>query len=191
MNDNLRAALKLLVRDYYITAVGGKLQVSNKLFRVLETIDPSELSEVPSVVQAEPGKIVREVIRVSSKSKLPIPKAGQSFPLVDFIKECGIPRTANKSDGTSYMVCKYSKEAEQEFLKIIAAEYQRDILVAATKLYYKSTNYPETISNYIIRGTWVTHYQDMESNLIKGTAEKHIKDTVIKTQSTGGFSDDR
>ncbi len=106
--------------------------------------------------------------------------------LIKFIIDCEVPHKIKAADGKSYWANKYSKEAEKELVKIINIQgYKLDILVAATKLYYKSAGFCEAITNYIVRGTWLTHYNEMAKQLNAGTVEKHIQ-TNLNDQVSGG-----
>ena len=140
-------------------------------------------------IEAKPPPYTKSLTVLDPITKSVIPTPGQQSQLVAFIMECQIPQKIHSADGSSYWANKYSKEAEKELQKLLNQGYQYDILVAATKLYYKSGDFCEAISNYLVRGTWLTHYLEMEKQLKAGTVEKHIKDNI---QVTGGtpLSDD-
>ncbi len=173
--------MRLLTSEHYIIFMDGEPQLTNKFTREFEQMKPQELYEVP---KTEPEatllpeviiqEVKREVIPLHSKSKKVILTPGVQQPLAEFILACNVPQKIKMDNGNSFWANKYSKEADLELRNIIANGYQLDILIAATKLYYKSGACCEAVSNYIIRGTWLTHYLALEKSLEEGTVESHI-----------------
>lgn len=185
-------ALKLLVSNYYIIFQDGKPVITEKFTRELAEVKAPDLYTNMRDVMAP----VKDSYKVTGTELTPLPKStkkmvlaepGKSMPFQEFILQSEVPGKVYMQGGGFYWANKYSKEAELEFLKILAKGYQLDILLAATKLYYKSGGSVEAITNYITRGTWVTHYTEMEKNLQAGTTDTYIKDT-LKEETTGKTS---
>ncbi|CAM6001129.1 unnamed protein product [Sphagnum balticum] len=133
----------------------------------------------------------RSLQLVNPKSKSVIPAAGESSVLIKFIIDCEVPQKIKTADGQTYWANKYSKEAEVELRKILLDGYNLDILTTATKLYYKSGGFCEAITNYICRGTWLTHYNEMKKQLDAGTVQKHIQSNLNDQVSGGALYNDR
>lgn len=192
MNESFKQAVEILVSNHYVIPIDGKLVVTNKFERELAEIDYTTLFKPPEALP-DITKAVREVLKVDPKSKLPIVGPGQPDPLIQFIIDCEVPHKAKGGDGKSYWVNKYHKDAAKELDKILNMGYKRDILVAATRLYYKAGGMVEAVSNYIIRGTWRIHYLDMEKALGAGESEvkKHISSNLADNVQRKDMYDDR
>lgn len=190
MNENLKQAVEILVSNYYLTSIDGQLVITNKFERELAQIKPEDLFKSPEVPSELP-KVTRELLKVNPKTKQVVLSAGQQSPLVKFIMDCEVPTKVKGGDGKFYYASKYSKDAEKELQVILNNGHQYDILVSATRLYYKAGGMVEAISNYICRGTWLTHYLEMEKALRGGTAEKHIKTNLADTAQRKDMYDDR
>lgn len=188
-NPKLIEALRLLVSEYYIVLIDGIPTITGKLERELLTVIPTELYEVPKIepeASLLPEVIIkevkREVIPLHSKSKQVILTPGVQQPLAEFIMVCGVPQKIKMDNGNSFWANKYSKEADLELRKILAEGYQLDILVAATKLYYKTGSCCKAVSNYILHGDWLTGYMEMEKSLATGTTHEHITETLNNSE---------
>ena len=180
MEKPLKEAIELLIASGYLVIDGERLTFTDKILE-LDT----------GVLENKAPAYTKQLIKLHPKTKSVIPAAGQQSALIKFIIDCQVPQKIKTSNGSSYWANKYSKEAEVELQKILGQGYQLDILTAATKLYYKSSDYCENITNYIRNGTWLTHYQEMEKHLNAGTTEKHIKSTIVEQSSGGSLSHDR
>ncbi len=141
---------------------------------------------------ATPPAYTKSITLLNSKDKSVIPSPGEQSMLIKFIIDCEVPHKIKAADGKSYWANKYSKEAEKELAKIILQQgYKLDILTAATKLYYKSAGFCEAITNYIVRGTWLTQYMEMEKQLKAGTVEKHIQTNLDDQKGGSPIYDER
>jgi len=173
MLETITEAIGLLIEKGYV--IPHKDHVFAFTDKVYE-LDPTSITNTPP-------RYTKSVALVDPTTRLPIPRPGEQSLLTKFITECDIPQRMKNSTGGFYWVCKYSKDAEKELLKVLNQGYQYDILVASTKLYYQSGGFCETISNYLNRGTWITHYEEMRKQLEAGTVDKHIQNTI---QEKGG-----
>lgn len=191
-NETLVKAVKLLLSEYYIIVVDGIPEITSKLKRELAELKPFEVYEDPITVTPNPVDIipepVRAVIPLRSSDKTVILTPGVQQPLVEFIAACEVPAKIRMDNGSFFWANKYNKQAEQELRKILSDGYQLDILVGATKLYYKSGGTCEAVSNYILRGSWLTHYLELEKSLNAGTTEAYIKDNLdTKTEGKPSY----
>lgn len=110
-----------------------------------------------------------------------------SYNFKKFILDAEVPEKLPLSNGSFYWVNRYSEKANKAFQKLMKrSEMNYDILVVATRLYYKSGGARVMIANYILEGTWESFYDAMVINLEKGTAEKHIKKSL--QEGDEGFS---
>jgi hypothetical protein len=178
--QNVKEAVETLIASGYAVIHQDKVTLTEKILEL----------DTGALINAPP-RYTKSISLVDSKSKSVIPSAGESSLLIQFIMDCDVPQKIKTADGKTYWANKYSKEAEIELRKILLQGYQLDILKAATKLYYKSGGFCEAITNYITRGTWLTHYNEMSEQLQKGTAEKHIRDNLNDQVAGGTLSDDR
>lgn len=169
LQTNVKEAIELLiVSGYLLIDPDGHFQLTTKWF---ELDSDGILAKAPTT---------REIIRLDGLTKNAIPNPGEQSLLIKFIIDCEVPQKIKAADGKSYWASKYNKEAEKELAKLMAQGYQMDILVAATKLYYKGAGFCEAISNFICRGTWLTHYNEMAGKLAAGAASTHkyIQETL-------------
>lgn len=180
MQKTVKAAIETLI-------AGGYAVIENE--RVVLTDKTLELDT--AALDAKPPPYTKSVTLLDPGTKSVIPKAGEQAALIKFIIECKVPQKIKAADGKNYWANKYSKEAEKELKKILLDGYQYDILVAATTLYYASGGFCEAISNYLVRGTWLTHYMEMQEQLNAGTVNKHIRDNLNDQVGGGAMYDDR
>lgn len=193
-DEKFKTALRLLAEDYYIVAVDGKLAITTKFQRKLNETLPSELYGVKALeCEGEPNiQVVKESDIhpiVKSTKKMVISKPGDSIEFIDFIVACEVPQKVHLSGGGFFRANQYNKGADLEFQKILAKGYQLDILIGATKLYYKSGGAVQAIHNYILQGTWVSQYIAMEESLKAGTVEKHIKTNLSNETGKSSYED--
>lgn len=185
VNHKLIEALRLLASEHYILSMDGEVQITNKFIREIEQVKPEDLVEVvktepeaPLPVEVIVREVKREVIPLHSKSKQVVLSPGAEQLLSEFILLCEVPQKIQMNNGGWFWANKFNKDAELELRNIKAAGYDMGILVLATKLYYKSDACCEAVSNYILRGTWLTHYEAMKKSLEEGTIEQHIVQTA-------------
>lgn len=178
----VKEAIETLIANGYAVIHEEILTLTEKILEV----DTAALTVRESTVEGR-----RNLQVLDSKTKSVLPSAGEKSLLIQFIIDCEVPQKVKAGDGKNYWANKYSKEAEIELSKILKQDYKLDILTAATKLYYKSGGFPEAITNYIVRGTWLTHYMEMEKQLKAGTVQKHIQTNINDQVSGGALSDDR
>lgn len=178
-DDPFKNALKLLVQSYHLVSVEGKLVITEKFHRELAEVSPTELYETMGnhILPVKDSYLVTGTLPKSTK-KMVLSSPGDKLLFAEFILRCEVPAKVYLQGGSFYWANKYSKEADLEFQKILAKGYRLDILMAATKLYYKAGGAMEAITNYITRGTWITHYNAMEENLKNGTIQEHIKASI-------------
>lgn len=178
---------ELLLKDYYILYMNGELVITNKLIR--EFASPLEKMEVrkeePKVGQIVAPTSLMSAAQAIQKSNIPEPD--MNSPMAKFILDAEIPGKAKTATGY-YWLNKYSKQAEKELIKILSQGYQYDILVASTKLYYKSGGFPKAITNYIVEGYWKGCYEDMKTSLDTGNVEQFIKKSLDNDIESNGFS---
>ena len=171
-----------LVRGGFIIYLDGQLVVTNKFFRAFA------IPLIPDPVQ-EVQEVPRETLKQKStqliKAQTPLTPA-ECFPspLKNFIMDCQVPAKIPTRDGF-FWANRYSTPAEKVLTKILQQGYQYDILVAATKLYYKAGGARKAISNYLIEGTWQSFYDDMATSLKDGTVHKHIDKSINKEDEDG------
>jgi hypothetical protein len=173
--ENLIAAGYIVIQEEQLFLTDKALEVDTKALTVRESTTAGR----------------RSLAMFDPKTKSVIPSVGEKSGLIQFIIDCEVPIKVKGPDGTNYWCGKYSKEAEAELKKILLQDYKLDILKAATKLYYKSGGLPEAITNYLVRGTWLTHYMEMEKQLKAGTVEKHIQTNLNDQVSGGALYNDR
>jgi hypothetical protein len=173
----VREAMEILIANGYAVIHEDIFTLTDKVLEV----DTKVLTVKESTVEGR-----RSLTLVNPKSKSVIPAVGESSVLINFIIECEVPQKIKTAEGGTYWANKYSKEAEIELKKILLGGYDLGILTAATKLYYKSGGFCEAITNYIIRGTWLTHYMEMKKQLEAGTVNQHIQSN-INDQVSGGI----
>lgn len=176
MLQTVKTAIEELIANGYAVIHKDTVTLTDKILEV----DTNTLAVKQSTVAGR-----RSLTMYNPKTKSVIPSAGEISTLIQFIMDCEIPSKIKTADGGTYWANKYSKEAEVELKKILLEGYDLGILTAATKLYYKSGGFCEAITNYIVRGTWLTHYNEMKKQLDAGTVNKHIQSN-LNDQVSGG-----
>lgn len=182
LQQTVKVAIEELIANGYAVIHEDTVTLTDKILEV----DTKTLAVKESTVEGR-----RSLTLVNSKSKSVIPAAGESSLLIKFIMDCEVPQKIKTAEGATYWANKYSKEAEVELKKILLGGYDLGILTAATKLYYKSGGFCEAITNYIVRGTWLTHYGEMKKQLDAGTVDKHIQTSLNDQVSGGALYNDR
>lgn len=166
-----------LFKNFYIVYLNGKLIVTNKFYRAFNTPPPPKETEVSiaKISTVKSLELMSPGLPSSVKSNLSLaePKI-ETSPMRKFISDAEVPGKQPTQTGY-YWLNKYGKEAELELIKILSSGYQYDILVASTKLYYKSGGYPKTVSNYLTEGLWKSGYEDLSISLENGNSEQYIK----------------
>lgn len=162
-----------LFKSHHILHFNRKLVITNKFFRDFSM-----------------EKMQQHIdMRRKEEKETHIEKAvpAVSFNFKKFILDAEIPEKLSLSNGSFYWANRYSEKANKAFQKLMKRpEMNYDILVVATRLYYKSGGARVTIANYILEGVWESFYDAMIINLEKGTAEKHIKKSL--QEGDEGFS---
>lgn len=187
-----RKLFEELAKRHLILYFNGHLVVTNKFLRLFKSPPLPETNTDRDTPITVPEKVAQrpltpeECFPVKQTPNLPAisEELTPVAPFLKFIKDCEVPEKVTTRTG-SYWANKYSKKAEQEFFKILKGGYQMDILIASTKLYYKSGGQPKAISNYILEGTWLSFYQDMQTSLQDGKVNEHINKNLDKTDEDG------
>jgi hypothetical protein len=96
---------------------------------------------------------------------------------MEFIKVCEVPTRTSNGRGGFYWINRFHKDAAKEFARMLSKDnVNLQVLIASTKLYYKTTKEcANTIANYIVLGIWRTGYQAMIDSMEKGTIAEDIK----------------
>jgi len=169
-----RKLFEELASGHYILYYEGKLVVTNKFLRDFGTPPPAEVpKQQTSVPTAVPKGIVLPSVIPTTAS-----------PLRQFIVDAEVPEKWTKGR-EPYYINRFNIKAEKELIKILARGIQYPILLAATKLYYKSGGFPKTIANYFLEGVWSGCYEDMLDSLKSGTVQQHIEKGLDKSDEEG------
>jgi len=194
-----------LVKEYYILYFNGQLVITNKFYREFNLpMRPLSEDEVMAelgkrkvgVVRTTGGKPVTiqeafkkpstEITVTTSTVDLPVlPALNSTMPLLQFISDASVPEKVYMKDGTFYWANRFSNDAEKTLLKALKDGIQYDILLAATRLYYKGGGQPKAISGYFKEGTWKQTYHDMLTSLKDGTTASHIKKNIDTEKKDG------
>src|SRR5690606_4038768 len=148
-----------LIDRYYILYFNGNLVITNKFKREFQTPPQSSKSEpipLPKEVLPEP---VTKVFTQDTRPKL--------SPLTQLILDAKVPAKVQTRD-SFYWANKYNKKADDELKRILKQGYKYEILMAATKLYYKAGGRPKTIANFILEGIWQGCYEELQLSLQEG-----------------------
>lgn len=175
------------VKEAFETLIAEGFVIIHK--EVLTLTDKVLELDCTALINAPPAYTKSLTLLDNHKSVIPAP--GEQSLLIKFIIDCEVPQKIKNGNGGYYWASKYHKEAEKELVKIIKQGYELSVLVAATKLYYKSAEFCETISNYIRNGTWLTHYNEMAKQLQAGTVQQHIQSNLNDQVAGGPMYDER
>lgn len=182
----MRNLFNILAKEHYIVYFNGQLVVTNKFLRDFKTPpepEPEQTKEVAIVVPTVP--VVQQFTApVIPGKNLSVPVPVKRAPLLDFIRDCEVPERI-RTKTSFYKANQYSKEAEKELILILAQGFQYDILVTATKLYYKSGGMCKAVGNYLTEGTWRTEYENMQDSVEKGVAKEHIAKNLNRDDEDG------
>lgn len=150
----------------FMIPLKGKYTLTNELHR----------NYVP--LSAETGLVVAKKEVTTSSTVM-----DTNTLFMEFIKACEVP---TRCPTAKYWLNRYNKDGAKEFARILTKENVNiNVLVASTKLYYKTTKeYAKTISNYITEGIWRTGYQDMMTNAQQGTVQNYIKEEIRGDSNT-------
>lgn len=170
MNQQLTDSINYLQDNGYILPLNGELTWTNKFKREYVPIASTSLQLVTqerSMQEQERVLSVEDVYR-------------------QFIKDAEVPYRVTTNTGGTYTVNAVSANAVREFTKIIRAKdregnpiYNYSILVFSTKLYYTNpTQYKEKLTNYFIKGSWESQYNEFKEKLERGEVEHHINATL-------------
>lgn len=170
MNQQLTDSINYLQDNGYILPINGELTWTNKFKREYVPIASTSLQLVT------PSTSVQEQERVLS--------VGDVYR--QFIKDAEVPYRITTNNGGTYTANAVSANAVREFTRIIKAIdregrpiYNYSILVYSTKLYYANpTQFKEKLTNYFIKGTWESQYNEFKEKLERGEVEHHINATL-------------
>ena len=182
-----------LASGHYILYYKGELVVTNKFLREFAEPPPADIPVIP-VATPEPIETLPVAVAKVPESAflLPVP-AGLNIPILpdrlasplkQFILDAEVPEKSKTRE--PYYLNRFNTKAEKVLINAMkSGQYQYDILLAATKLYYKSGGFPKTIANYFLEGIWSGCYEDMLSSLKNGTAAEHIAKGLDKSDEDG------
>lgn len=173
-----------LFKKHHILHFNKKLVVTNKFHRdfSLEEMQ-NEINE-----QAKGASSVPNLSPEPVKPVLPVPVKPVSPPpsFKQFIIDAEVPEKLYLSNGSHYWANRYSVPADKAFQKAMSKGVQYDVLVIATKLYYKAGGARVTIANFIQDGIWESFYDSMLDSMQKGTTDKLIKKNL--SEGDEGYS---
>lgn len=135
-------AANYLIERKYIVNIRGKLTLTNKFYRDLEN-PPTEDDLQPSTLVIAQPLTTKELYK-------------------KFIEDAEVPAYIALSNGSRFAANRYSVDGERVFTKILKSrKIDMDILLAATKQYYKPQNSArQMITNYFVKGTWESVYEE-------------------------------
>jgi len=140
-----------------------------KSLKALETV-PSKSIEVYN----QDKKLTQGITQVVAQVEI-------IDPLIQFISDAEIPIKSKTK--VPYKLNAYNARAEIVLKKILDTPgFDYRVLVLATKLYYKSNNFPVSISNFFIQGLWKGEYLAMEESIKTGTVNSLIKKNVSEDE---------
>lgn len=163
-----------LFKEHYLLHFNKKVVVTNKFHREFS------LSEMQAATEESLPAVIPTALPA-------IPAVAYNFK--KFILDCEIPEKLQLSNGSFYWANRYSAKADKEFQKVMKRPgIKYDVLVVATKLYYKSGGARVAIGNYMIDGVWESFYDTMEAKAASGagSVEKHIRKNM--SEGDEGFS---
>lgn len=140
---DLKQAIDYLLEHDYLTVVGDKLTITNKLHKEFKPI-PRDRVEV--IFPDQPALISRQAIWEK------------------FIKDAQIPHQAEGSEGKKYTLRQYSPGIVDDLIKIIKQVDYR-ILTESVKRYYNTATFKLTFKNYLQRNVWKEEYKRYEEGL--------------------------
>lgn len=165
-----------LFKQHHILHFNKQLVVTNKFHRDFSLQEMQEAAKQ------------QQLALTPTSTTLPAPTVPTTtYNFKKFILDCDVPEKLHLGTGGFYWANRYNAKADKVFQKMMkTGEVKYDVLVIATKLYYKSGGARVTISNFILEGIWESFYDQMVTEIEKGTAEKHIKKNLSEGDS--GFS---
>jgi hypothetical protein len=152
-------AVDYLLENDYLAVINGEIVITNKFLREFKPI-PQDRAE--QLFPNAPAIISREAVWNK------------------FIEDAEIPYRATFTDGKQYTIRQYSASIADKLIRIIKSVPDYKILVASTKLYYKSNNFKLILSNYIDKQVWKDEYERYEKALRSGQMSS------VNAASSGG-----
>lgn len=180
-----RKLFEELASQHYILYYEGKLVVTNKFLREFGTPPPAEVPKQQIDILPVPEGTPKPSVSITPKGiTLPVLPVAIASPLRQFILDAEVPEKWTKGRDPYYLN-RFNTKAEKELIKILKSGVQYQVLLAATKLYYKSGGFPKTIANYFLEGVWSGCYEDMIDSLKSGTVQQHIEKGLDKSDEEG------
>lgn len=158
-----------LFRQHHILHFNKQLVVTQKFYRDFS------IGDIQKGIEEAEKEVAKLPLKLPIVSVEQFKAAPQPLSFKQFIIDCDVPEKLYMSTGSFYWANRYSEKAGKVFDKMLRDGVRYDILVIATKLYYKAGGARQAISNFILEGSWESFYDKMLDNLNNGTAEKHIK----------------
>lgn len=144
MDMTLKQVHDFLVSNEYVTVVGNKVLLSNKYARDLFNDNSSEV--LTSITTLKPTDVLTQLIK--------------------YLKDNGCSSTATNQSSV-YALFRRTKENIDRLEKILKTVTDLDgesikleLFCKATWRYYKSTNFPVTLTNYLKDDVWLSFYED-------------------------------
>jgi hypothetical protein len=173
MDNAVRAAVELLLKEGYLGTSKGKYCVMAKLNKAMSGIEQG-------LIKVQPGNVL--VVR---EPLLPNKQIKWDELYMQFIRDAKVPVTLKNNHGQLYDCNKFSIPGLKAFEKALKGGTEYEMLVKSTMLYYMSgTGLKQAIGRYMSEGFWRTDYQALVDNLAQGTVNEHIENKIDNGQFT-------
>lgn len=131
------------------------------------------------------------VARIANKSSVPV----VARPVVtnweekytQFIRDAHIPKQAVSASGQRYDINKFSTSGMKAFKKALEGGVDEKVLIASTRLYYKTNSMPLKVGNYIGDGAWRSDYLNLKGSIESGTTLDYINTELNADQSSSRY----
>lgn len=164
---NILEVEEYLRSNNYVFNLNGMSVISSKFKR---DIAAAKVSGVP-VTKAVAIVPQNNVGLLNIPTRIETPK--ETFKR--FITDAEVPYRISMENGRTYTANAPSNEAVKIFTKLLNSGINYQALVLCTKTYYKSNAFKQAISNYFVKGTWESEYNELMKKFQAGTLEQHIK----------------
>lgn len=158
-----KEAIEVLIEKGYIIPIKGKYQLTGEFHRNYIPVS-TELAVVSREMTVNSKAIVKSE-NIATVKEL----------LKKFRDDADIPFRIKSSSGQTYTVSAISNDACKAFSQILKSGIDYQILVYATKLYYKRDSFRKILTNYLKDGDWEVEYHEFKSKLGQGQVQNHIQ----------------
>lgn len=174
-NMTREEAIELLISTGDIISMKGKYTLTGQFHRDFVPVPKTGLVVSNQLATNSSQAIVTQQDKILSVKEL----------LKKFREDAEIPFRISNDGGKPFTANAIGIDGIKAFEKILKEGIDYQVLVYATKLYYKSDSFRKGLTNYLVQGDWEVAYLEFKKKLDDGNIDGYIKGEL-----GGDFGDD-